>query len=240
MIYGRQSFTFDGISSTSFGLWITGKETYNAPERDVTEVDIPGKDGSLVYDNGRYKNTELSYPVFITQGFRDKAAGIRSWLLPRSGNWYRLTDTYNTDEFRLARYAGGIEFDVKALHKASEAEFKFSCKPQRFLLSGETTEIFTETGIILNPTEFSSKPLIRVYGTGDLYIGSGAITISDMPGSYTDLDCEMQEAFCGVDSCNQNVVLQGNSFPVLSPGTNGIRWTGDITRVEITPRWWRI
>ena len=50
-------FTFDGKTSTDFGMYISGSGTYNAPERDVTTYNIPGRNGDLIVDNGRFLNT---------------------------------------------------------------------------------------------------------------------------------------------------------------------------------------
>ena len=95
---------------------------------------------------------------------------------------------------------------------------------------------FTSNGSIENPTEFESKPLLRVYGTGTLGIGSQSITISQAD-VYTDIDCEMMDCFKGTANKNANVSFSDYNFPTLMPGTNGISLTG-ITKVEITPRWW--
>lgn len=232
--------TFDGTPSSDFGIFISGTGTYDAPERDVTVLEIPGRSGNLVYDNGRYRNIDVIYPAFLTKDFKNKSGELRSFLLTHSGNYYRLTDTYHADEFRMARYSGGVSFDIKGLFRSGETSLLFDCKPQRFLASGDNEVTVSNGGSISNPTGFDAKPLIRVYGTGTISVGEYALTITEMPGSYTDIDCDIMEAYCEFASCNEYISLQGNEFPVLHPGANGISWTGSISQVKITPRWWQI
>lgn len=93
---------------------------------------------------------------------------------------------------------------------------------------------------IYNPTLFPSKPLIRVYGEGTLTIGSDVITIASTGNPYTDIDSEIMDCFYGTTNVNNKVTFQSNDFPELRPGLTGIAYSGNITKVEITPRWYRI
>ena len=61
----RNWFIYDGKNSKDYGVYISGMQTYNAPERDVTSLEIPGRNGELTIDNGRYKNINITYPAFF-------------------------------------------------------------------------------------------------------------------------------------------------------------------------------
>ena len=100
-------------------------------------------------------------------------------------------------------------------------------------------EITVEYGVhpYYNPTPFESKPLIKVTGTGTLTVNGVQIAISATP---TTIDCELMEAYNGTTSRNSDIVLTPNKFPVLKPGNNTITLGSGITKLEITPRWWRI
>ena len=56
-----RSLTFDGVNSLDYGIYITGEAAYNAPERAVEMVNIPGKNGALALDQGRFENIEVTY-----------------------------------------------------------------------------------------------------------------------------------------------------------------------------------
>ena len=121
--------------------------------------------------------------------------------------------------------------------KGGEFNIEFDCKPQRFLKSGEHTISYTANGSIRNNTNRQAKPFLRVYGTGagTVGIGSETITISAI-SSYVDIDCEIMDAFKGATNCNGNVSFSNDI--IIQSGDVGITMTGNITKVDVTPRWW--
>lgn len=230
----RQWLTFNDKSSKDFGVYISGLNTYNAPERDVEVLSIPGRNGDLTIDNGRYKNIVVSYPAFIYDKFDQNIEGLRNYLLSQSG-YKRLEDTYHPDEFRMARLKGDFSAKVVDWLEAGEFNLDFDCYPQRFLKSGEQAIEFTAAGSIHNEY-MPSKPLIRAYGTGSFTISGVSVQITTA-SEYTDIDCDLMEAYKGSTNCNGNIVLTNGAFPVLNQGDNSIGISG-LTKIEIRPRWW--
>lgn len=235
-----KSFTFDNNNSLNYGIYITGEGVYNAPERAVEMISIPGRNGALALDQGRFENIELTYKAGAfgndQSDFASKLTAFRNILCSRI-SYVRLTDEYHPDEFRLALYKSGLEVEPVQMSRAGEFDIVFDCKPQRFLTSGETVTTMTGSGSITNPTQFESKPLLVVTGTGTLTVNGTSITFSASP---TTVDCESMEAYNGTTSRNGSITLGNGTFPVLSPGSNSISKTSGITQVKITPRWWRV
>lgn len=233
------SFTFNGVNSKAMGVVCSGSGSFNAPERDVTVVEIPGRNGNLILDNKRFRNASISYPAFMPHDFPANVAALRSWLLAPAG-YCRLTDDYNPGEFRLARYVGGVTFDEMAfLNRAAGFTVNFDAKPQRFLTSGETpVTISASGGTITNPTAFDALPLLRVSGSGagQINVNGTAMSLNILNG-YIDIDCDAQ--MCYKDAQSMAAYVDGN-FPTLAAGENTITWSGGVSSVIITPRWWRI
>lgn len=230
-------FTFDGKSSRDFEVWISGSGTFGAPERDVSVVSVPGRNGDLSIDNGRYKNIDIKYPAFIVEAFRMNFDGFKAWLESKQG-YKVLTDTYHPEYYRMARVKGGLAPSMGTLNRNGTFDIVFDCDPRRFLNTGKNVKAFTASGVMKNPTLFDALPLLRVYGTGTVTIGSVAVKINTA-NEYTDIDCDMQEAYKGTANCNNNVTLSSGEFPKLSPGSNNIYLSG-VSKVEITPRYWTI
>ena len=232
-----RNLTFNGITSLSMGVAISGEGSFDSPSRDMSSYTIPGRNGTLLYDNGRFNNITVSYPAFVIGNLPTTAASIRSWLMTPN-SYKRLEDDYHTDEFRLAVFSGTVGFDTTAWNQHAEFEIKFNCKPQRFLKSGESAVAVTNGGTITNPTDFTALPIITVTGTGsaELTVGTTTVSFEDLDGGIV-LDCDLQDAYYGLDPANN---LMTGAFPTLAPGSNGISWTGGITAVSITPRWWRL
>ena len=235
----RQYFTFDGRDSRDFGVYISGQGTFKSPVRTYNMISVPGRNGDLVGIEKRLENVELTYPAFIYTNFEDNIRGLRNYLLSKVG-YYRLWDTYHRNEYRRAIYRGGLEPEVLRTNRAGSFDITFECEPQRYLFSGETVTALTSSGTIVNPTLFPSRPLLRVYGTGVLGIGSQSITLLSGIGSGTYIDCEIMEAYQGTVSKNAYIQLSGYNFPELAPGANNISLGSGISRVEITPRWWEV
>lgn len=229
-------FTFDGVNSREFGVYISGSNVFNAPERSINRVVVPGRNGTLTIDNGRFENVDLTYPAFIVHDFSENTAGLRNYLNSKRG-YARLEDTYNPDVYMMARYVDAMSFTTTQLLREAHFNIVFDRMPQRYLKSGEQELEFTATGTLLNPTLYNSRPLIRVYGTGALGIGSETITITTNPG-YIDIDCDMMDAYYGSVNCNSYITLSSGDFPVLEPGSNGVALGTGITKVIIKPNWW--
>ena len=234
----RNYFVFDEEDSRNYGVYISGQAVFDAPARRGSQIQIPGRSGNLHLDENSFDDLTLTYPAFIVREFDDNVRRLRNMLLSKKG-FLRLSDSYNADEFRLARYSGDFDVSPTAALKEGRFDLEFDCHPQRYLLSGRETTTLTASGSITNPTLFASLPLIRIYGTGTVGIGSYSVKINTA-NVYTDIDCDIQDAYKGTVNCNNYIELSGNKFPVLAPGANGITLGTGISRVEITPRWWRL
>lgn len=233
----RGYLTYAGNDSRTYNVYLSGSGTYNSPAHQYSTYAVPGRSGDLVLDNKRWSNCTLTYPAFIAKDFNNKMQSFRNMLNAYVG-YQRLTDSYHTDEFRRALFQSAVSVKPTKVFDAGEFDITFNVDPRRFLLSGETVTTLTASGSISNPTAFESRPLLRVYGTGTVKIGNDTITIS-ANASYTDIDTDLRECYKGTDNLNANVSLSGLDFPGLKPGTNNIVLSG-VTKVEITPRWWRV
>jgi len=227
---------FAGKNLKDFNLVFQGSGTYGAPARDVTMVKVPGKNGALTIDAGTYANISVKYHVGIKRPVDTNMRDLRNFLLGQIG-YQRLEDSYHPEEYRLGVYEGGFEPTVTVRNRIATADISFNCKPQRFLKAGEIELEFTSSGSLFNPYPTVARPLVRVYGTGQLTIGDETITIS-AANQYTDIDCDLMDAFKGTTNCNANITLNSGDFFHLDPEENGIILGTGITKVIITPRWY--
>jgi phage-related protein len=234
--------TIDGKSSKDFCMYISGGGTYLSPEKKYDTVDIPGRNGTLFLYTDAYNNVEVTYEAFIAKNEGEREVDVnlrnlRSFLLSRNG-YFRIEDTYHPDEYRIGVYNQAIEPEMLDSLEAAQFTLTFSCKPQRFLKKYDQFPVVISTSgtVFNNETYFIAKPLIRAYGTGWFQIGSKRITINSA-NSYTDIDCELQEAYKDTlaTNCNGNITLTNSEFPYLSPGDNTITFSG-ITTLEMYPR----
>lgn len=166
-----KALTFDGVNSLDYGIYITGEAVYNAPERAVEMVNIPGKNGALALDQGRFENIEVTYHAGCfadnQADFADKVMKFRNALASRY-TYKRLTDEYHPDEYRLGLYKNGLDVDAVRYGTAGEFNIVFDCKPQRFLVDGDREILPTEWSDV----QTESGELVTIDSDGSLAVRS--------------------------------------------------------------------
>jgi len=171
---------FDGINSLDYGVYITGEAVFNSPQRAVEAVTVPGRNGDVLLDLGRYENIEVTYHAGVfgvdQDQFASKIRDFRNVLASRIG-YKRIEDTYNPNEYRLGTFVAPVEVTPASMNRHGEFDIVFNCKPQRFLTSGETAITVANNGTITNPTLFDSQPLLAVKGYGNINMGGYDISL---------------------------------------------------------------
>lgn len=133
----RHSLIFDGINSADYGVWISGDNVFASPSRDVEYVSVPGRNGDLIIDNGKWNNIRLTYPAFIPKGYDSQIDEFRRVISKKKG-YRKLEDDYHPEEYRLASFSAGISpNNQSAFYRSGRFDLTFNCKPQRFLKSGD-------------------------------------------------------------------------------------------------------
>ena len=240
-------FEFNGISSYSYGLIVSGVKTFGAPRRRVEALHVYGRNGDILFDEGTYDNIYISYDVYISDNFKSNAREIRGWLLSTRG-YHELTDSYDPSHYRKAVYFNSLDYDViDHLMTTGKATITFYAMPQRFDYGETSTSILGSNTITMtNPYMFPSKPEITVFSTGTVTINDTVITINQIPtvlgltGQIT-IDCDTMQCYADEEtSANDKVTI--DEFPVLDRGVNTITtaMTDNTKKTYITPRFWTL
>lgn len=218
-----KGFTFDTIASILYNVGITGEAVYNAPERDVEMITIPGRNGELAFDRGRFHNIEVHYPAGAYDSsqpnFASKIRRLRNALCSRVG-YCRLEDEYNPDEYRMAVYKKGLEVSPDHYSTAGEFDIVFDCKPQRFLKSGEYTQYTTQSSTMINNTDFNAYPLLEVTGYGDIAINDQHIIINNSTVGAVSLTDKTTSGGTNVASASYGAGILNDGDPIaMAAGT---------------------
>ena len=229
--------TYNGTPLSTYGVYYDSSLSYLNPEKDYELVEVLGRDGALAIYNDRFRTVELSIPCYIKSNFITNYRNLMSFLNSQKG-YQRLELTQEPNHFRKGLLMALTEPDTGQFIRDGQFTVTFTCMPQRWLKTGENWTTFTANGTITNPTLFDSKPIIRIYGSGDVGVGSQTITLTQAGTAYVDVDCDIMDAYEG--STNMNQYLQVTDFPVLHSGSNGITLGTGVTKVEIMPRWYEI
>lgn len=215
------SLTFDGINSLDYGIYITGESVYDVPERDVEPIEIAGRNGDYLLDKGRWKNIDVTYHCGCfgadQSEFASKIRTFRNLLASKRG-YKRITDTYNTTEYRMGTLVNPVEVDSVSYKRAGEFDLTFNCKPQRYLTSGETASTVANNGTLTNPTAYDASPLLAVKGYGTITFNGYSITINNETlGTVTlwnNSDIGVNTPASKTVSFDTNLLASGNTFTV--------------------------
>ena len=232
---------YNGNSSDEVGIVVETPPNYEIPERNYEIIPVPGRNGDIIIDLNSYKNVVREYDIAIGEedgDFSVLSSKIANWLY--SGHGYlRLEDSYLPEYYMMAAVIAPNNI-INILQQAGRATVQFNRKPQRFLKSGDRSIIVTKQTTLFNPTQFNSKPLIIVNGTGSgvVNICGYSVKIDNLEDEIT-IDCELEESYKGTNNQNNKVTLS-NGYPLLVPRDNIVNFSGGITKVTIIPRWWTI
>lgn len=234
-------FEFAGRRSSEFGLVIDQIPVHNIASRRVDEFEVPGRNGTLIQETGAYSNVEQVYSCWFRSRPNlppEMVREIAAWLTGSRG-YQTLRDSYDPGVFRMARFTSSIEL-TNWWFRRGRLELAFDCMPQRWLDEGQFPQIVGNGDFLVNRWQ-RALPLIQIVGSGGatLQVGDYTVTISSIPAAGLILDAEIQDAYNETGNRNSLVTLS-NGFPALEQGPNLITWTGDITSVKITPRWWTL
>lgn len=231
---GVNTFTYNGTSSSTYGIFIEHRPVLTFPKRVIESISVPGRSGNLLFDTGAYENVTLTYQVAYKGSVRPTGVDIATWLY--QNDYLTLTDTYDPSYFRKAVYVSPLNV-TDIINVAGRAAITFDCKPQRYLLSGQTVLSPTKGSSISNAYQ-PALPIITLSGNGTLTVGSRTVVISGNTGTLS-LDSERQTAEVGGNNANSLITLS-DGFPVLENGSTTITWTTGISNVKVTPNWWTL
>lgn len=227
-------------------IFVDASLSFNKPQKKVETIEIPGRNGALVIDDGTYENVIIKYPCYIHGDFETVFNDLLSFLAPLKG-YLRIECSNDPDHFRQGRFIVPQTPVLQNINRFGRFDLAFDCKPQRWLISGEESVVFSANGAITNPTSFEAQPLLIIgKNIASSIVGDTSITIVGATAD-TAIDCDLMDCYLkgspGVGK-NDIVSFSSNDFPKLMPGSNNISGTGlspgAANSIEIVPRWWEL
>lgn len=246
-------FEYNGINSREMGVYIRTKQAYDKPQRDLSIISVPGRNGDLVIDNGSYKNLEMTLGLRLVtpriskndvESFNYAYNKVVEWLQP-TANYFAYSDSYDPRYYRKAC----IKSALKVTQKCSDiADFNvtFSMKPYKYSFEGdEAIELSGGASFtVVNPENAPSLPKMTIYNaltydaTAEIVhtfaVNDTVYNIKNFR-SPIQLDAEMMNLYKG--AMNKNNLYLSSTFPVLKPGANTIALVNNVSKIQLIPRW---
>ena len=162
------SFTFNGHSSTEFGIRIERLPDLNRSERKYKSESVPGRNGKIYQLQNAWEEVEVSYDIFaggpndgdVVASFSD----IMEWLNSADG-YAELTDSYDPEHYRQAVFVNGTSISSQ-WHTWGKATITFSCRPERYIVETPIS-VANGSGVnVANNTNHIAHPVITLNGDG--------------------------------------------------------------------------
>jgi len=219
-------FIWKGINSLDMGIMVTKLPPYERPQANIEKKRVPGRDGFLTEDDGTYDEVIKPCECILDEG-----------NVHELGSWLNGTDDVIFSNDPDVKYKATIINKIpltKIIPTVHEFIVQFDCQPYAQEIAQEVITL-TSASTLINPRNASGKPIIKVYGTGNIVLTIGAWNLYLYNVSeYVTIDSMLMDVY-------KDTVLKNNDFfgdfPELFTGENPISWTGTVTKLEITPNW---
>lgn len=229
-------FIYKNRSSKEFGIKIVSINNLSSPQRKTEKKEVPGrKAGDLIIDYGSYGNFPLKIVCTLNAQKKDiesVVTDLKYWLQGEVG----FSDLYISETGKNYKACCINKLDIAEVFKNfGECTLIFECQPYKQFTDNDLITI-TKTGAQIYNQYFESLPYMKIYGTGDvtIFINNQTLVLKDI-SDYIEVDSEEMNCFKGANN-NTNDQMY-TDFPVLYHGENTISWVGNITKIELNPRW---
>lgn len=229
-------FIFKGESSADYGVIVENPPEIQIGQLRAETQKIIGSAKLLHYTEGEDAIEPVKFSLECALLRPDDAAINRlcAWLqgggdlvVPGDeGHYYKA---WITSQINLS----------KVLRLRSDRRFTVQFEREGFRYRYPEAAAFTvqAPGTVNNPGTASAEPLIRLNGSGDvtLMIGDSSLLIDGIT-DYVMIDCAAQLVYRESVNLGASVTRFGD-WPKIPADGCEVGWTGNVTGLEITPRW---
>ena len=211
------SITWNGVSSDTIGVIVERIPNRYVPTRRFSPQQVAGRNGNILLVDKSFPNVEQEYEVYLSaeaQGLPSVARACAEWLMGPDG-YCRLEDSYDTTVYREAFLMGGYDLE-NILNKFGRCTITFSCKPQKYLLTGDTpieipdgaTTTYTGdvvqfdviTGASITSLSTTLSPIQDLHGYSNPWPAGGGVNVLDdnikwTAGTYHGLQLSTQNGY---------------------------------------------
>lgn len=215
------------LSTTIQGLLIQELPPISKPKMRALVEEVDGRDGDIVTKLG-YSAYDKEMKIGLAKNY-DINAVIK--YFDSEG-----TVVFSNEPDKYYKYQILDQIDYEKLLRFKEAKVKFHCQPFKYDANALFDEISgnpVSSMILINDGNTSSKPTLRIFGSGNVTVSlnGSEIFIINM-STIHDITINTDEMNAYSDGNLANRIVQGDyaSF-MLNSGRNTVTFTGSVTEV---------
>ncbi|MDK0934317.1 phage tail family protein [Clostridium perfringens] len=213
------------------GVSIVRRSPAILANKNINVINRVGADGDLYEDLGGRK--DIIIPVecnFISDNPKEVFRRVKHWLNNIEDNKLIFTDDPGWFYKVVNVEIGQMEVKFK---RKGEFTINFTCRGWQYSLDGDEF-LETENNTMLYNEYDLAKPLIYVEGNGEITITINNNKFKVMVKDYLYIDSELEIAYREKTDC---LNIDDGDYPVLTYGENNISFTGNVSKIEMKPRW---
>jgi phage-related protein len=225
-------FIFNGVDSRAMGVHVIKYPPIIRPAERLKYVTIPGRAGDLTQSEGEniFDAYTRAMEVSNARGFSLDA--VRKWLRGRGtmiiGNEPQFA--YQVDLGAQCQYDKIIRGIWGGPLQMRTQPYKLDATPE------SPITVTASPATITNPGDVRAKPRVVINGSGNITLTMGGKTLiitGAQSGWVYDAALEWVTDANGVPMFN----VSSGTYPDLPVGQSAVLFTGNVTSLEITPRW---
>ena len=224
------TITFKNVSSDTLGIMINRVVVPPSSQEDYQMISIPGRLEPL------RSNLKTRPPIMITaeativdntlRQIYSTFQGVGQLIISAEPDKYYNASAQVITPDNIARYMNKITLG-------------FECQPFAYAVDNEPIDLKNE-GLNAASIEIGGsyycQPIYQITGSGDITLkvnGASPLTLYNVDGYVTVDTTTMMCHKSGVH------VTSSGKLPFMSPGTNMISWSSNVTKMEVTKneRW---
>lgn len=213
------------------GVSIVRRSPAILANKNINVINRVGADGDLYEDLGGRK--DIIIPVecnFISDNPKEVFRRVKHWLNNIEDNKLIFTDDPGWFYKVVNVEIGQMEVKFK---RKGEFTINFTCRGWQYSLDGDEFLEIENNTMLYNEYDLA-KPLIYVEGNGEITITINNNKFKVMVKDYLYIDSELEIAYREKTDC---LNIDEGDYPVLTYGENNITFTGNVSKIEIKPRW---
>lgn len=237
--------TFNGKNTDTYGMILLDEDNlkFSSVERDIQNLEIPGRDGSVLIDNRRFKTLDFEMPFrmrLIKSSFESiekQMTAVKTWLA-RSYGFSSFTWAGEPEYIYLAQIKGAATFTRLNFFEV-DVSVPLTLQPYKYFASSYNTSISLTSGqSVTNLGTQPAKPIFTLTGTGSvtLTVGSQRFILQNVTGGVV-IDCEKQVVTDLTKTISRMEWVYSYPFPVLPTGSTVISWNNSAFTATIIERW---
>lgn len=222
---------FNGVTASSLGVKVAYRPDMPTPEKNIEEIEIPGRDGTLIEWDGTYADIEI--PVDMNFIIPPKDWG---YMFRRVKLWLSKTGALRfSDDSEYFYKAKNVVIDTteRTVREAGEFTANFICDPYAYAEAGLREMNFSEAAY--NPGAIA-KPIYQIVGEGLCTLTVNDKEFSVNVGQNATIDTDLMLTY-RQDGEIMNADVTGDYANLwLQEGKNILSAPSNFT-VTVIPNW---